>query len=381
MNAQSSLPLLQTYPALADRVPREPIGTWPTPIEPAPRFAAEHNLDALWIKREDQSHPEAGGNKVRGLEFLLPDARRRGAKTLLTLSAAGSHHLAKTAWHARRLGLNTCALVLPQPVAAYVRHNIAVALADGAVYLPTGFIGLLPRLILARLGIHPRNTPGRVILIPPGGTSPLSCLGHVNAAFELRDQINAGALPEPDFLYVALGSLGTAAGLVLGCRLAGLSTRVVGVVVSYRWYCTPGRWARLARRTCRWMRRRDPNVPNCHIRRADVTVVDHVLGAGYAHFTESGARLARRFRDVSGIALDGTYTAKVVDGMIRFIKSNRLERSRHLLWHTFDGWPARLITTDTPPHLPGALRRYFDEPPQPLDRHFNDQGSAGVSPA
>ena len=76
---QARLPLFEAYPRLADALPRIAIGHWPTPIEQAERFAAEHDIERLFVKREDLSHPRAGGNKVRGLEFLLADARAREA--------------------------------------------------------------------------------------------------------------------------------------------------------------------------------------------------------------------------------------------------------------------------------------------------------------
>ncbi|MCH7812762.1 MAG: pyridoxal-phosphate dependent enzyme, partial [Planctomycetes bacterium] len=105
--AKRGLPLFQAYPRLGEAVPWLALGDWPTPVTEARHFAAAKGLKAFYIKREDLSHPECGGNKVRGLEFILAEARRRGAGTILTLGAAGSHHVSRTAWHARRLGLGT----------------------------------------------------------------------------------------------------------------------------------------------------------------------------------------------------------------------------------------------------------------------------------
>ena len=69
-------------------------------------------------------------------------------------------------------------------------------------------------------------------LIPVGGSSPVGALGFVNAGFELRGQIEAGEVPEPKAIYVPLGTMGTAAGLLLGLRAAGLAARLVGVRVT-----------------------------------------------------------------------------------------------------------------------------------------------------
>lgn len=329
-----SLPLFTLFPRLADRLPWLPLGHWPTPVTESRHFAAAHGLRAFYLKREDLSHPECGGNKIRGLEFALGEVQRRGAKTILTIGVIGSHHVCRTAWHARRLGLDTVAIVVEQPEAEYVRRNLSAGLAAGARYVPANR-ATLPPLFLGRLIESWIRQGRRPYCLAPGGTSALACLGHVNAALELKDQIAAGLLPDPDYLYVPLGSLGTAAGLLAGCKLAGLRTRLVGVVTAYRWYCTAGRWARLARRVLRLMRRYDPSVPTIEPSRSDVSVVSTALGEGYAVPTESSRRLAEEFRETEGLELDGTYTAKTLDGAMQFISAEQAADRTHLFWHTY----------------------------------------------
>src|SRR6266550_4477209 len=53
------------------------LGAWPTPLMARAELARALGLEALWLKREDL----AGGNKVRGLEFLLAGAAARGPVT------------------------------------------------------------------------------------------------------------------------------------------------------------------------------------------------------------------------------------------------------------------------------------------------------------
>ncbi|MGV7969545.1 pyridoxal-phosphate dependent enzyme, partial [Mycobacterium kansasii] len=73
----------------------------------------------------------------------------------------------------------------------------------------------------------------RPYLLPAGGSAPLGVVGYVEAALEIAAQVEAGALPAPASVVVAVGSGGTVAGLHLGLALAGLtSTRVIGVVVN-----------------------------------------------------------------------------------------------------------------------------------------------------
>ncbi len=358
----TTLPLFERFVRLREGVQWVPIGEWPTPVDDAPRFAKAHGLKTFHIKREDMSHPECGGNKVRGLEFLLAEARRRDAKTLVTFSSAGSHHVCRTAYHGRKFRQNTVAVIVDQPNAEYVRRNLAAGLAAGAEYVLANKLTVLPKL-LKQLQRNSSGNRAPCMYLPPGGTSPLSCIGQVNAAFELRRQIDAGELPMPDFIYVALGSLGTAAGLALGCRLAGIKTRVVGVVVSYKWYCTRGRWTRLANRTLGFMRKFDTSIPFARVRPRDVSTVRTALGRGYANFTERGVALADEMRKLEQLQLDGAYTAKTLNGAMQYIERTHMQDAHHLFWNTYDAIPAaNLPKSKIPPHL----QKYFSEPVQPF---------------
>ena len=347
-------------------IPRVSIGTWPTPVQAAEVFGAQQGLRSLWIKREDLSHPICGGNKVRGLEYLLGRAQQRGVKTLVSFSSAGSHHLSKTAWHARQLGMRTIALFVPQPNAAYVRANIAAALAAGAKYVPANYATILPKTIWHLLRERVVGN-GPVMFIPPGGTSRRSMFGHALAATELAKQIDAGELPKPDYLYVALGSLGTACGLAAGLHFANLDTRVVGVIVSHRWYCTPRRLKNMTRSAYQFVAtvcgNREMKLP-AGINALRPPIIEDALGPGYANFTASAMRRAQVFEAAEGLALDGTYMAKTVDGMLNYIEREKLRDKHHLLWYTYCPAPPAAINIDS---LPNALRRYFENPVQPLD--------------
>jgi len=255
--------------------------------------------------------------------------------------------------------MDTTAVVFKQPPAEYVRRNLLVGLATGTRFVPVNLVTVGPRLLAAWLRAR---RGGRLCIIPPGGTSPSACLGHVNAALELRHQIDAGDLPDPEVIFVPLGSLGTAAGLAVGIRLAGLTARLVGVVTYNRWYCTAGRWAALVRRTHRLMQRLDETVPDLRIDKAELVVVSTALGAGYGHFTEESIGLARELRAAEGIELDGTYTAKTLAGAMDYIERRGLRKARLLFWHTYRPPPA----CARPESLPRDLRRYFRSN-QPLD--------------
>ncbi len=362
MSDPAEIPLFAAFPALARRIPRRPLGQWPTLVTHLANFGPAHNLPHLYIKREDLSHPDCGGNKVRGLEFLLADAQSRSATTILTMGAAGSHHVARTALHAAKLGMHTTAVLLRQPMAEYVRRNLLLASSIGATLVPANALTIIPRLFALRY-----FTAHRPYFIAPGGTTPLACLGHVNAAFELKAQIDRGDLPAPDFIYVPLGSLGTCAGLLLGVKLAGLTARLVGVVTSYRWYATPSRIVRLADKTHALMRRLDPAIPDARLSATDIDVITTSLGPGYAQFTADSVELARDLFTREQIEFDGTYTAKALAGALNFIADRSLANRAHLFWHTYHRLKIALPSNIT---LAPWIASYIREPAQPLDQQL-----------
>jgi len=85
------------------------LGAWPSALETHPALARALGLQALWLKREDLT----GGNKVRGLEFLLAGAPPRSV--FVTIGAIGSSHCLATARGAKTLGYRTAVATFPQP--------------------------------------------------------------------------------------------------------------------------------------------------------------------------------------------------------------------------------------------------------------------------
>ncbi len=359
-------PLFDAFPALAARLPRLSLGEFPTPVTRLEGLGSELGMRHIYAKRDDLSSPLYGGNKVRKLELLLAQALRRGKRGVITVGAAGSNHVLATVLHARRLGLEGTALLLDQPNAAYVRRNLLLDLRAGArlVHVP-GPAALLPALAWEMRG----RAAGRhhaPYFITLGGSSPLSCLGYVNAALELKDQVRQGLLPEPELVFVAAGTLGTAAGLELGLRLAGLRARVAGVAVVERWACNRLRWARLINRASLLMRRLGAEAPLISVRPRDLFMIGDMLGEGYARFTPEGVEAVRSARELDGIELDGTYTGKAFAGMLHIVRKEGLRDRPVLFWHTLSAAHPHVEDADFH-RLPPAFHRYFEEPLQPLD--------------
>ncbi|WP_432189071.1 D-cysteine desulfhydrase family protein [Streptomyces sp. Tue6028] len=203
-----------------DISPRASLGTWPTPLEPAPRLARALGLGAedLWVKRDDLTGLGGGGNKIRKLEWTCGAALAEGATTLVTTGAPQSNHARLTAAAGARLGLRVV-LVLAGAPGGTASGNLALDGLLGAtvVWAEDGE----PLDSRARKVVEEERARGEVpALIPFGGSSALGARGYVECARELL-----GQAPDLATVVVALGSGGTMAGLVAHLG----SSRVLGV--------------------------------------------------------------------------------------------------------------------------------------------------------
>ena len=187
------------------------LGTWPTPLEPAPRLAAALGLGPgdLWIKRDDLSGLGGGGNKVRKLEWTCAAALDLGADTLVTSGAAQSNHARLTAAAGARLGLDVT-LVLDGSAETAVTGNIALDTLFGAQLVWTDDTAHRERDPATEDAVNRLTAEGkRPYLIPFGGSSGLSAQGYVEAGLEILERV-----PDVATVVVAVGSGGTAAGLI-----------------------------------------------------------------------------------------------------------------------------------------------------------------------
>lgn len=340
MHRDASLPLFRAFPAMGARLPRASLGTLPTPAEKMESVGARLGLPALYIKRDDLTGEVYGGNKVRKLEFLLADALRRKAEEVITFGYAGSNHALATGIYARRLGLKCTAMLMSQPNAQYVRRNLLMASGAGIELRHySSRASLSWAVILRAIGDALRPRAARVYYVPPGGTCPLGIAGYVNAAFELAEQVRCGMMPKPDLVYVALGSMGTAAGLALGLKAVGLDSQVVAVRVIEERVCPRRKLFSLIQRTGKFLRQCDAAFPQLRIAESDVTVRDEFLGKGYARATAESAYAGELLETVGGIATNGTYTAKAFAALMQDARGGTLDGKTILFWNTYNSRP------------------------------------------
>jgi 1-aminocyclopropane-1-carboxylate deaminase/D-cysteine desulfhydrase-like pyridoxal-dependent ACC family enzyme len=301
-----------------------PFGHYPTPVQRME--GPSSGSSTLWIKRDDLTHDVYGGNKVRKLEWLLGEARDRRVRRVVTVGAAGSHHVLATTYFGTQLGLAVEAVLVPQPRTPHVVEVLRAALGLGLQAFPVASWGAAPLALAKRVA-------SGAWLITVGGSSVLGSMGFVAAARELAAQVRRGELPEPEVCVVALGSGGTAGGLSAGFEAEGMRTRVVGVCVS-----TPP-WA--LHLSALWLARACGRRAGAHAtlatQRARLVLDARFLGPGYGHATAEGDEATGLARRYAGITLDPTYTAKAFAGALWQIRARQAEHV--LYWHTLSSAP------------------------------------------
>jgi L-cysteate sulfo-lyase len=323
-----------TNPSAAGLTRLSEIGRLPLILSPTPIESLSYLLDALGprprsrqaldliVKRDDMIPFGFGGNKVRKLELVAARAQFERADTLITTGGVQSNHARATAAVAARLGLR-CILVVngappPKPTANAL---LDVLLGADIRYVATR-AERAPEM--ERIAARLRDEGHQPLVIPLGASTPLGAAAFARAVGELLSQMSA-----PDAIVVATSSGGTQAGLIAGCRLHGLETRVIGISADDPADTIAAEIRRLLRGLENMLQ-----MPAGSLADGPVEIDDTFVGEGYgiptAPSTEAIELAARR----GGMFLDHTYTGKAMAGLIAKARAAEFDDRAVLFWHT-----------------------------------------------
>ncbi len=322
---------------MIESIPYLSLGNFPTPVERLSNLERALGFKSLWIKRDDLSGPLGGGNKVRKLEYMFaaaqtyPNGGKR--KTLFTIGPTGSNHVRATTVYGKASGFRVECLLFKQPRTENSETNYRTICENATeVYevkhMHTMFARYAYEQMKTVLGIGEER-----YFIAAGGSSPLGSVGYVKAVLELKSQIEADILPEPRFIFVPVGTCGTIAGLIVGARLAGLRTQIVGIRVADQVVANSWAISRMVRRT----RHLAGAVDADYINPRQIELWHDDFGKGYAIPTEASMRAVALMAEHEDITLENTYTGKTLAGLAHYIKTHEWEDEPILFWHTYGG--------------------------------------------
>lgn len=322
-------------------IPCIPLADLPTPVEKVTSDDKHSEAANLWVKRDDLTHSLYGGNKVRKLEFILADMEKEHKNEVVTLGAIGTNHGVATSIFCSQHHKDCTIFMFDQPVTETVEKNYRLMKYFGAKLKYKG------SLFRAALGYYLYRIirPGAYFL-PAGGSNVSGCLSFVEAAFELKEQVDSGDVPEPDIIVCPVGSSGTLAGLTLGCRLAGMNTQVIGIRVAPSHLgiipvCTTGTVKSLMLKTREYLNQQVPEFSG--ISAPEISLSDEYYGAGYGSPSDAGKAAGEWFGSV-GIGLESTYTEKAAAAVMDICREH--PEKKVLYWHTFNSADTEAICSE-----------------------------------
>ena len=320
---------------------RYPLTFGPTPIEKLERLSRHLGGKVeIYAKREDCNSGLAfGGNKVRKLEYIVPDALASNADTLVTIGGVQSNHTRQVAAVAAKIGMK-CRLVqeswVPFQDAVYDRvGNILMSRVMGAEIelVDEGFdIGIRESWENALEDVKAKG--GKPYPIPAGASvHKLGGLGFVGFAEEVRVQ-EAEMGIRFDYVIVCTVTGSTHAGMLVGFAKDGRADRVIGIDASGTLDQTRAQVMEIARNTAELVKLG-----------RDITDDDLVLIADYAYpaygvpspETNDAIRLAAR---MEGMMTDPVYEGKSMQGLIDLIRRDRFPAGSKILYAHLGGVPA-----------------------------------------
>ena len=274
----------------------------------------------LFIKRDDTIGFGFGGNKVRKLRLVAADAAAAGADTLITSGGVQSNHARATAAAAAKLGMRAILVVNGAPP----ERPSANALLDALLGADIRYVASRDERATAMQAAaeEERRAGRRPYVIPIGASTPLGAAAFALAVTELLEQI-----PPPDAIVHASSSGGTQAGLVAGCALAGVRTRVIGISADEPQASLRATIADIIEGLA--------VLAGAPLRDLTIAVDDQFVGGGYGVPTNESTAAIELLARTEAVFLDPTYTAKAMAGLIDYVRRGTFGDDQTVLfWHT-----------------------------------------------
>jgi len=324
------------------RFPRLGLARLPTPLEPLQRLSRHLGGPRVWVKREDLTGVGFGGNKLRKLDYVLHEAVKSGADTLVSGGVVQSNSQRQVAAAAAKLGLE-CHLVVyhgrvEPPSDAYERSgNALLNRLYGAKLHDVPWTGDRNSAIHA-LADELRQEGQNPFVVPYGVSSPMGAVGYASAAVELADQCATLGI-QPSAVVHCSGSAATQAGLVVGTTSLLPTTEIVGIDID----AEPER----VKADVIAYGAAAAELLDCAFSEQRVEVVAGHAGPAYGvphDATLDAIKLAGR---LEAMELDPVYSGKGLAGLLALVKAGRWGRDEDVIFIHTGGAPALFAYQDT----------------------------------
>lgn len=307
------------------RFPRVKISVLPTPLHRIERLSRELSIN-LYCKRDDLTGFALGGNKTRKLDYLIADALRQKADTIVTTGGVQSNFCRIAAAAGKANGMDVH-VVLGGARPAKPTGNLLLTYLFGAtVHFVDATDWIMWETEASALTKRLTADGKRVYQLPVGGSIPIGVLGYVEAMTEILTDCERLGI-SIDTIVHATSSAGTQAGLVVGKALTGWHGRIIGMGVA--------KDKTVLSREVRELAIQTGQLVGATICTDDVIVDDSYIGPGYAVRTKECGEAIGLFAQTEGILLDNVYTGKAAAGLIDYARRNLFRADENVLFiHT-----------------------------------------------
>jgi 1-aminocyclopropane-1-carboxylate deaminase len=326
---------------MLEKFARYPLTFGPTHIERLDRLSRHLGGKVeLYAKREDCNSGLAfGGNKLRKLEYIIPDAIASNADTLVSIGGVQSNHTRMVAAVAAKLGMK-CRLVQE----AWVPHEDAVYDRVGNILL-SRIMGADVRLVEDGFDIGIRKSweeaieevkaaGGKPYAIPAGASvHKFGGLGYVGFAEEVRAQEKQLGF-KFDYVVVCTVTGSTHAGMTVGFAKDGRARRVIGIDASFMPEQTKAQVLDIARNTGKLVDLgRD-------IEDDDVVLIEDYAYPAYGIPSDATKEAIRLCARLEGMITDPVYEGKSMQGMMDLVRKGYFPAGSKVLYAHLGGAPA-----------------------------------------
>ncbi len=290
------------------------LGIFPTPVQYLNNLSEMFHTN-LYIKRDDMTGVALGGNKVRKLEYLLYDAKQKGAEIVFTTGGAQSNHAMLTAACANKIGLTPILILKKKGVTDRKGNQLLESLMGTDVrFMDTNSYDDIYEE-MDRVGAELGKPYYK---IPCGGSNALGTIGYVECVKEMRDHGYTF-----DRIICAEGSGGTMAGLALGAKLFMPACRVTGMMVDTDPFDEIT--VSLMKEAAEILK------VDIEINRSDFDLID-MCGPGYAIPSQEGNAAVALMAEREGLFLDPVYTGKAFAGVIKLANEGAFKKDEKVLF-------------------------------------------------
>jgi len=313
-----------------------------TPIEKLSKLTEHLGGPNIYVKRDDLLGLAGGGNKTRKLEFLMADAVKQGADTIVTCGAVQSNHCRLTLAAAVKEGLK-CQFVIEQRVPnsydteASGNNFLYKLLGIEDIHVVEGGSDIVGKM--EEVAAELKKQGRKPYIVPGGGSNEIGALGYVSCAQEVLAQTHDMGL-NIDHVVLTSGSAGTHAGFLTGLIGSNANIPVTGIGINKKNDIQIDRVYNLCQKTAEKLGLKN------EIKREDVVVFEDYIGGGYSIRTDAMIEAIVLLARTEGMLLDPVYTGKTMAGMIDLIKKGYFKDAENILFLHTGGAPTLYHYTD-----------------------------------